>query len=175
MKQFLYLTFSLFFTVTAYAQDSVSVLFIGNSYVYSNNLPSMLESLTLSLGDELTIDSKTNGGYTFNNHLNDPATFTKLHSKPWDYVILQGQSQEPSFPDAQVNTNTLPQAVRLADSVYANKFCSQAMYFMTWGRENGDPQWEPINTFDKMNARLRDAYVRITDSAQASVAPVWLF
>lgn len=30
---------------------------------------------------------------------------------------------------------------------------------MTWGRENGDPQWEPINTFDKMNARLRDAYV----------------
>lgn len=132
----------------------------------------MLESLTLSLGDELTIDSKTNGGYTFNNHLNDPATFTKLHSKPWDYVILQGQSQEPSFPDAQVNTNTLPQAVRLADSVYANKFCSQAMYFMTLGRENGDPQWEPINTFDKMNARLRDAYMRITDSAQASVAPV---
>lgn len=160
------------FGIFSVAQDSLSVLFIGNSYVYSNNLPSMLENLTLSLGDELTIDSKTNGGFTFNNHLNDPNTFTKLHSKPWDYVILQGQSQEPSFPFSQVNANTLPQAVRLADSVYANKYCSQAMYFMTWGRENGDPQWDSINSFYKMNDRLRLAYLRISDSAEASVAPV---
>jgi hypothetical protein len=163
---------SLSFSLLTFAQDSLSVLFIGNSYVYSNNLPSMLENLTLSLGDELTIDSKTNGGFTFNNHLNDPNTFTKLHSKPWDYVILQGQSQEPSFPFSQVNANTLPQAVRLADSVYANKYCSQAMYFMTWGRENGDPQWDSINSFYKMNDRLRLAYLRISDSAEASVAPV---
>ena len=43
---------------------------------------------------------------------------------------------------------------------------------MTWGRQNGDPQWDSINTFDKMNARLRDAYMRIADSAQAAVSPV---
>lgn len=171
MKQFS-LAFSFLLLISTFAQDSLSVLFVGNSYIYSNDLPGMLEDLTISLGDELTIDSKTNGGYTFNNHLNDPNTFTKLHSKPWDYVILQGQSQEPSFPFAQVNTNTLPQAVRLADSVYANKYCSQAMYFMTWGRETGDPQWDSINTFYKMNDRLRSAYMRISDSAEASVAPV---
>jgi hypothetical protein len=46
------------------------------------------------------------------------------------------------------------------------------MYFMTWGRQNGDPQWDSINTFDKMNLRLRNAYMRIADSAQASVSPV---
>lgn len=171
MKQFS-LAFSFFVTISCIAQDSLSVLFVGNSYIYSNDLPSMLEDLTISLGDELTIDSKTNGGFTFNNHLNDPNTFTKLHSKPWDYVVLQGQSQEPSFPFAQVNTNTLPPAVQLADSVYANKYCSQAMYFMTWGRENGDPQWDSINSFYKMNDRLRSAYMRIADSAEASVAPV---
>jgi PKD repeat protein len=43
---------------------------------------------------------------------------------------------------------------------------------MTWGRQNGDPQWDSINTFDKMNGRLRNAYLRIADSAQASVSPV---
>jgi hypothetical protein len=46
------------------------------------------------------------------------------------------------------------------------------MYFMTWGRQNGDPQWDSINTFDKMNLRLRNAYLRISDSAEASVAPI---
>jgi PKD repeat protein len=166
--------FTLFFLISSvsFSQDSLSVLFIGNSYTYVNDLPTMLSSLTVSLGDKITFDSKSNGGFTFANQVNDPLTFTKLHSKPWDYVVIQGQSQEPSFPTSQVNTETLPYAVRLADSVYSNKFCSQAMYFMTWGREVGDPQWDSINSFYKMNDRLRAGYLRIADSAQASVSPV---
>jgi len=43
---------------------------------------------------------------------------------------------------------------------------------MTWGREVGDPQWDSINTFYKMNDRLRLAYLRFTDSTEASVSPV---
>lgn len=164
--------FVLLFSFNAQAQDSVSVLFVGNSYTSVNDLPNVFKQLTGSLGDEATVDSKTNGGYTFQNHLVDPVTMTKIHAKPWDYVVLQGQSQEPSFPFGQVNANTLPPAVALADSVYANSFCGQSMYFMTWGRQVGDPQWDSINTFYKMNNRLRNAYVRIADSANASVAPV---
>lgn len=163
---------TLLFSLNTQAQDSISVLFVGNSYTYVNDLPNVFKQLTSSLGDEATVDSKTNGGYTFQNHLVDPLTMTKIHAKPWDYVVIQGQSQEPSFPFDQVNTQTLPPAVSLADSVYANSFCGQAMYFMTWGRQVGDPQWDSINTFYKMNNRLRNAYVRIADSANASVAPV---
>jgi PKD repeat protein len=132
----------------------------------------MTSNLAISLGDEITFDSKTNGGFTFANQLNDPLTHTKIQSKPWDYVVLQAQSQEPSFPYSQVNTNTLPQAIQLADSVYDNRYCSQAMFFMTWGREVGDPQWDSINTFYKMNDRLRLAYLRFVDSTESSVAPV---
>jgi len=169
-------TFTLFYilfsSMITFAQDSISVLFIGNSYTYVNDLPTVFSSLTTSLGDEATVDSKTNGGFTFQNHLTDPFTHAKIQSKPWDFVILQGQSQEPSFPTSQVNTATLPPAVQLADSVYDNRYCSQAMYFMTWGRQNGDPQWDSINTFNKMNLRLRNAYVRFADSAQSCVAPV---
>jgi hypothetical protein len=155
-----------------FAQDSLSCLFIGNSYVQYNNLPNLVASIATSKGKTLTIGTKANGGFTFQSHVNDAATYTSIYSKSWDYVVLQGQSQEPSFPYGQVNTQTLPPAVQLADSVYANWYCSQALYFMTWGRQNGDPQWDSINTFDKMNSRLRDAYVRIADSAQASIAPV---
>ena len=162
----------LFSAILSNAQDSISVLFVGNSYTYVNDLPAMTSNLAISLGDEITFDSKTNGGFTFANQLNDPLTHSKIQSKPWDYVVLQGQSQEPSFPTAQVNTNTLPQAVQLADSVYDNRYCSQAMFFMTWGREVGDPQWDSINTFYKMNDRLRLAYLRFVDSTESSVAPV---
>jgi hypothetical protein len=156
-----------------YAQDSISVLFIGNSYTYVNDLPGTLGALAASLGKEITIDSKTNGGYTFQNHTTDPLTYSKIHSKPWDVVVIQGQSQEPSFPDTQVDTQTLPYAVKLSDSIWANNFCSNVMYYMTWGRQNGDPQWSEINTFEKMNTRLYNAYMRMADSSdRAMVSPV---
>jgi PKD repeat protein len=160
------------FSTVSRAQDSVSVLFIGNSYTYSNDLPTLLRDLSASLGDEVTFDSHTPGGTTFANHAANPVVYGKINAQPWDFVVLQAQSQEPSFPDDQVNTNTLPFAMQLADSIYANNFCSEALFFMTWGRENGDPQWAPISTFDGMNGRLRSAYMRFADSTDGAVAPV---
>jgi len=177
--RFIYSTIlTLFICFSSFSQDSLSVLFIGNSYVYTFDLPAVLKSLAESKGDILTVASKTNGGYTFQSHVNDPVTYTKIALTDWNYVVLQGQSQEPSFPYEQVNSTTLPFALQLADSVYANSPCSQVQYFMTWGRQNGDPQWDSINTFDKMNERLRDAYLRIAENANASVAaagPAWKY
>jgi hypothetical protein len=154
------------------AQDTLRALFIGNSYMGVNNLPQMVQDLSSSLGDVLIYDSNTPGGQTFQMQAANAVNYQKMAAQEWDYIILQGQSQEPSFPFGQVNSQTLPYAVQLADSAKAIQPCSQVNYFMTWGRQNGDPQWDSINTFDKMNARLRDAYLRIADSAQAAVSPV---
>jgi hypothetical protein len=162
----------LFITSLGFAQQQLNVLFIGNSYTYANDLPGTFVQLAAAMGDQVNVDSKTNGGYTFQMHAQDPVTHQKINAQAWDYVVIQGQSQEPSFPYQQVNTQSLPYAMQLADSVYANHSCAQVNYFMTWGREVGDPQWDSINTFHKMNARLRDAYLRIADSSTASVSPV---
>lgn len=173
MKKSLFcFVFLLLTNFLALGQDSISVLFIGNSYTYVNDLPGTLDSLAASLGKSVLTGSKVNGGYTFQNHANDPQTYTAIHQYPWDVVVIQGQSQEPSFPTDQVTIESLPYAVQLADSVYAHSFCSNVLFFMTWGRETGDPQWDSINTFDKMNGRLYQSYMRIADSSDAMVAPV---
>lgn len=156
----------------ASAQDSSSVLFLGNSYTAYNNLPQLFQSITESLGDIVYVDSRTPGGTTFQGHATNAVTFQKIQSNPWHFVVLQAQSQEPSFPDTQVNTNTLPYAQQLADSVYASNFCTQVLYYMTWGRKNGDAQWAPISTYEGMQTRLRNTYVRFADSTEASVSPV---
>lgn len=166
------LLFSILFPVFVFGQDSISVLFIGNSYTYVNDLPTMVSNFSASKGKTITIGSKTNGGYTFSNHVSDPATYTALNSRAWDVVVLQAQSQEPSFPYDQVTNSTLPAAVRLNDSIVANNACGNTLFFMTWGREVGDPQWDSINTFDKMNQRLYQAYMRFADETDAMVSPV---
>jgi PKD repeat protein len=132
----------------------------------------MVADMATSLGDHVNKDANTPGGATFEVHSNNQTNYNKINSEAWDYVVLQAQSQEPSFPDNQVNTNTLPFAIELADSVYDNNFCSEVMFYMTWGRENGDPQWQPISTYDGMQSRLRSAYLRFSDSVQGSVSPV---
>jgi len=171
MKQLSSISFFLLFISSSFAQDS-KVLFIGNSYTYVNDLPGMFDALSTNLGKTVTVGSKTNGGFTFQNQYNDPQTFTAMHQQEWNLVVLQAQSQEPSFPYAQVNTNTLPYSNLLADSAYAISPCTNVMYYMTWGRETGDPQWDSINTFAKMNERLYNAYMRFADSAEAMVSPV---
>lgn len=166
------LSFSLLLSNIMLGQDTLRALFIGNSYMGVNNLPQMVQDLSSSLGDVLIYDSNTPGGQTFQMQANNAVNYQKMAAQEWDYVILQGQSQEPSFPYDQVNTQSLPFALQLADSAKAIQPCSQVNFFMTWGRQNGDPQWDSINTFDKMNGRLRDAYLRIADSAHAAVSPV---
>ena len=156
----------------SYAQDSASVLFIGNSYTYVNDLPNLIYELADSQGDYFHSVSQTPGGMTFQGHATNPATYAAMAGTDWDFVVLQAQSQEPSFSDSQVNTGTLPFAMQLGDSIRANHFCSDILMFMTWGRENGDPQWGPISTFDGMNGRLRLAYLRMADSLDASVSAV---
>lgn len=156
----------------SYAQDSANVLFIGNSYTYFNNMPGLISDLAASQGDFFESTSSTPGGANFNGHASNPATYTAINGDDWDYVVLQGQSQEISFSDAQVDAQSLPYIIQIADSINANNDCSDILMYMTWGRENGDPQWLPISTFDGMNERLRLAYMRMADSVQGSVSPV---
>jgi hypothetical protein len=171
MKQTLLFLFSSL-SMLSFSQDSASVLFIGNSYTTYNNLPQMVADLAASQGDFIEKSSNTPGGATFEVHSNNATNYNLINSQAWDYVVLQAQSQEPSFPDNQVNTNTLPFAVQLADSIYANNFCSEVLFYMTWGRETGDPQWQPISTYNGMQERLRNAYMRFADSVQGAVSPV---
>ena len=172
MKTLFYSSLLLLTSITCFGQENTSVLFVGNSYTSYNNLPVLFQDLSSSMGKTVVVEAKVNGGYTFQSHANDPVTYQKMNASQWDYVVLQAQSQEPSFPYGQVNSQTLPYAVQLADSVQTTSDCSQAMFFMTWGRQNGDPQWDSINTFDKMNSRLRNAYLRFADSSNSSVSPV---
>lgn len=178
MRLFLCCSFLFGFNALSHGQDTLRALFIGNSYMAVNNLPTLVSEVANAQGDYLIYDSNTPGGQTFQMHANNAINYQKMQAQAWDYIILQGQSQEPSFPYEQVNTQTLPYALQLADSAKSIQPCSQVNFFMTWGRQNGDPQWDSINTFDKMNARLRAAYLRIADSAAAAVSPVgvaWKF
>lgn len=162
------------FSFAANAQKK-KVLFIGNSYTGSNALPNIVNDVALSLGDTLEVLSFDPGGFTLNMHSADPTTLAMISMDQWDFVVIQEQSQLPSFSDAYVNTNSLPYARILVDSILSNNSCTVPLFFMTWGRENGDASnctaYPPVCTFEGMTSRLRRGYTRMSDSTDGAIAP----
>ena len=107
MKRLIIITACIAMVFSLHAQQT-RVLFLGNSYTAFNSLPSLTRLLALSLGDTIEVSSNTPGGYTFNGHSTDLTSMTLIQQGNWDYVVLQEQSQLPSFPPSQVNTESRP-------------------------------------------------------------------
>ena len=152
------------------------VLFIGNSYTYTNNLPDIISKLATSQGDTLIFDSNLPGGFTLSGHFTNSVTRQKIAQGGWDFVVFQAQSQEPAFPENQVATNTLPFARKLDSLVNAVNSCTETQFFMTWGRKNGDASncanFPPICTYQGMQDLLSQRYLQMAKEANGSVSPV---
>ncbi len=152
------------------------VLFIGNSYTAANSLPSLTASLALSAGDSLFYEQHTPGGNTLQNHSFNSTALGLIASQNWDHVVLQGQSQETSLPMGQVQSQTFPYAVSLCESIRDNYPCTRPMFYMTWGRENGDSGncalWPPVCTYEGMDDLIRERYEMMADDNEAYLSPV---
>ncbi|MCF8332179.1 MAG: PKD domain-containing protein [Bacteroidales bacterium] len=180
-----FLTFVL--TTTAGAQnDTLRVLFLGNSYTAANNLPQLVADLAEEDNKELIYDSYTPGGtllWHFANNMNtgnqlDTTALHKIKSDNWDFVVLQEQSQVPTIDHYRYNY-MYPSVEKLKDTISHYNPCAKIMMFMTWGRQNGGIQCSPDNycspdfaDFSHMQDSLESAYMEAAGLINANVAPV---
>ena len=167
------IVFLAFFCGQLWAQQSARVLFVGNSYTQVNNLPQMVSNIALSMGDTMTYASNTPGGCTFEMHSRNQS-MTMICEGGWDFVVLQEQSQLPAFPMDSVEMYVFPFAQQLVDSVYAYNPCAEPMFYMTWGRKNGDTEfgYPPMDTYEGMDSLLYARYMQMGEDNDASVCPV---
>ncbi|MDD4210063.1 MAG: PKD domain-containing protein [Bacteroidales bacterium] len=151
-------------------------LFLGNSYTAVNDLPLMTSQVANSAGDTLIYDSNAPGGYTFMGHSTNAASLTKIAIGNWDFVVLQEQSQYPSFPPSQVETEVFPYARALDSIINSQNACAETVFYMTWGRKNGDaqncPYWPPVCTYEGMDSLLNLRYRMMAEDNEAILSPV---
>ena len=174
MKRIFYVV--VFIPIFVFSQQTKEVLFVGNSYTFYNDLPNMVKQIALSFGDTLNYDQNTPGGATLQMHSTNTQTLSKISQQQWDNIIIQCQSQEPSFSPSQVSNDVFPYAQILIDSIESNSVCTEPIFFMTWGRKHGDLQncqsYPPICTYTGMQERLRESYLDMTFNHNATCSPV---
>ena len=80
----------------------LDILLVGNSYTSHNDLNIRLESILDVSGENSDVESVTGGGMKLSDHSEDAnqqnSELNLKLSEGHDYVILQDQSQVPSFP-----------------------------------------------------------------------------
>lgn len=162
--------------------EGKKVLFLGNSYTFFNNLPDLFENFSNAAGDTVTAGFNTPGGYTLQGHSTNQMSQNMISQGDWDFVVLQEQSQIPSFPLSQVQTQCFPNAATLDTMINSANPCAETVFFMTWGRKNGDagncPNWPPVCTYQGMDSLLFDRYMQMAEDNEAIVSPVgavWRF
>lgn len=121
--------------------QSKKVLFLGNSFTYTFDIPNLFNQLAVSAGVPVIVDSYTQSGIAVANeqvtgHINDAAAQAKISSQLWDFVVVQDNQGD------YVNSAGIPSAcgsanVTLYNQIKANNACTQIIYFAGWGPSGG--------------------------------------
>ena len=151
------------------------VLFIGNSYTYYNDLPSIFKAIAEVDGYNVTVDEVTKGSYTLEKFASESDDYGKRVREKlssgvqYDFVILQEQSARPAS-----NPGPFYTGVRLLAEMARDAGATPILY-STWGRKAGHATLSQYGwTNESMTWKLAAAYGAIGEELDISVAHVGL-
>ena len=149
----------------------MKILYIGNSYIFYNDLPGILQQLCRDNGKDVTIHSVTKGGrrlYRYEDDT-DPVTqsLNEALKEDYDVCIIQEQSLLPVVDPEKFMHGLSVVTGKVRDHV------KKLMLYVTWGRKVGSPDLETLNmTTESMAYALQDSYQKAADTYGMTPSPV---
>jgi hypothetical protein len=144
------------------------ILFLGNSFTQANNMPTLLEEFATTAHQQTTTTKVAPGGWTLQQHANNPESISAIASQPWNYVVLQEQSTLPA--EAKMPQAMMFPAIRsLASRIQT--MGSKPLLFLTWGRSQGMPE-QGYQDYATMQQAITTSYLSIAAELNLAIAPV---
>ncbi|MCX6270345.1 MAG: T9SS type A sorting domain-containing protein [Bacteroidetes bacterium] len=169
----------IFQSVDCLAQDTVKVLFIGNSFTYSNDLPQLVNAFITSDNTPVFTDMYAPGGVSVGDtaqgtsaHMNNPAVYQKIRDNDWDYLVLQDNQGRFAHDSAVFPGSSLviQGHLKIRDSLHFHHPCAKMIWFSGWGLKFGQPPNWPtgISMIDSITVNYRV----LNDTAKDVIAPI---
>ena len=150
-------------------------LFVGNSYTAFNDLAMLTAGFATASGCAVRFESINPGGARFSTHAGNAGTLDRIRTGGWDAVVLQNQSQVPGFRPADVRAMSLPHAVTLANTAREADPDPRVVYFVTWGRRDGDADncgyYPLVCTFEGHTQALAEGYAMYATETMGELSP----
>lgn len=159
------LVFALLLTACS-TGPTVSVLFVGNSYTTSNDLPGMVRAFGDAVGTSIETQTRAPGGWWLRDHRGSADTVGVIAEGEFDYIVLQEQSMVPA-DRSLADSASRPAVVGLATLATG----ADIVMFMTWGHRNGSTEVGHAS-YDSMQIAIANTYDRLAAAVVGDVAPV---
>jgi hypothetical protein len=128
----------------------VSVLFLGNSLTYYNEIPRMTAEIGARGKRPLRVDAVTRSGVTLEQLWNETDARKKLWLETWDYVVLQGGA---GMANPLHNAEAFHRYLELF-AADVRKSGAEPLFYLVWRTEQ-PPSYERVAVDAAKRARLR--------------------
>lgn len=147
-------------TFNSVKEKRMSILFIGNSLTYTNDLPALVRTEAKMRGIKFNTKMLAFANYAIEDHWNDGKVQKLIASKEFDYIILQqGPSSQAAGRDMLIESGK-------AFSALCNTNQTRLCFFMVW------PSLKYYQTFDGVIQNYRDA-ANVNNALLLPVGEFW--
>ena len=141
------------------SKPPLSLLFIGNSLTFVNDLPGALKAIAAAEGRVIRVQSRAVGGWTLALHDADPQTNALILRGGWDYVVLQEQSRlsVDNYPGFAAAAASLDAKIRAAGA--------RTLLYQNWPCQSQPQRFQDYHdAFGNVAAQLNAGWVRAGDA-----------
>ncbi len=178
MKQ-AFIILSILVGINCRAQDTTKVLFIGNSFMSFNDLPTLFSQLAEGSGEHVVVASRIPGGASVGDtiqgtfaHMYNPDVYSLIKSDDWDYLFLQDRQSRFAmsrgiFPG---DSKVIEGHIKIRDSLLFYHPCAHMAWFAGFGPKNGYPPYSPtgVGLIDS----IYQNYKYLEDSIGQVIVPI---
>ncbi len=170
-----------FMSPICHAADTTRVFYIGNSFIYTYDVPAVVKSFANMASKNLYYEQHTPGGITVGDiaqgssaHWLNPTVFNTLSARTWDFVVLQdnqgrfvlGHHKFPALTTSRVVEGHL----KIRDSMRYYSPCAKMVLFAGWAFQGGYMPYSPtgVGLIDTIAIN----YAFLNDSMHEIISPI---
>jgi len=167
-----------FISLNSIAQTKV--LFLGNSFTYTYDIPTLFAGFANEAGISVFIDEKTEAGMAVADeqivgHANDANSQAKISSQNWDFIVIQDNMGNYVSNIGSISANCGNANVTLYNQIKANNSCTRIIYFAGWGPEGGVTASDNTqNCINRIHGNLNFLNDNVGDEIVSPIGKCWI-
>lgn len=164
--------FLLGFLMSFNNNKQISILFIGNSFTYRNEMPTIFQEIARSKGKDVYVEHCTQGKATFLIQSNREEVHQSIASRKWDYIVIQGSSRDLLKNSSALANKSIPALKKILRTIDKTNPNAKKLFFMTWAYHKGYKPHKEADTYPKMTQKVKRGYLMLKNMFDIDIIPV---
>ena len=153
-------------SVVCFANDTLNILFVGNSQTTSGAGPELFAEIATSLGKKVNVKRYSPGNTGFVTYIVDDSFYSHIKKGIWNYVVLQPSSGE-AYTGVDLNI-----ALNLRDSIYKYNTCDVKIIYYEVPRSPDSYDTTNFTSYNVEQDRIIKNIKELSDNTNIPIAPV---